>query len=88
MKIKLHPRFKKSYKVRISTNKKLVIQVEARMNLFKTDPNNPILKNHQLVGAKRKLCSFSISGDMRIIYMAVDRDEVIFLDIGSHNQVY
>lgn len=88
MKIKLHPKFEKSYKVRISRNKKLVQQTEKRINLFKQDPNNHLLKSHSLVGAKKGLCSFSISGDIRIVYVKVNNNEVVFLDIGSHNQVY
>jgi len=88
MKIKLHRKFEKSYRTRIASNEKLVLQTEARINLFKTNPKDPLLKNHELVGAKRGLRSFSIAGDIRIVYMQLTEDEVIFLDIGSHNQVY
>lgn len=88
MKVKFHHRFKKVYKIRIASNKKLVQQTTARMLLFKTNPKNPSLKDHGLSGAKRNLRAFSITGDIRIVYMPISGNEVIFMDIGSHNQVY
>lgn len=88
MKIKLHPKFEKSFQSRIASNKKLVRRTEERINLFIINPQNPLLRDHQLTGVKRGLRSFSISGDIRIVYMQVAKDEVMFFDIGSHNQVY
>ncbi|MDO8570893.1 MAG: type II toxin-antitoxin system mRNA interferase toxin, RelE/StbE family [Candidatus Daviesbacteria bacterium] len=88
MRIRLHRKFKKSYKIRISLNKKLVLQTETRINLFKANLRNPLLENHELSGAKKGLDSFSVTGDIRITYMPISEDEVIFMDIGSHNQVY
>lgn len=88
MKIKLYRGFKKAYKVRIASNQKLAQQTEQKIILFKSDPRDPILKDHGLSGAKRGLRAFSITGDIRIVYLPVSEDEVIFLDIGSHNQVY
>ena len=88
MKIKLHPKFKKAYKTRIAPNKKLIKQTENRIGMFKTNHTNPVLKDHGLSGAKRQLRAFSVTGDIRIVYIPVSEDEVIFIDIGSHNQVY
>lgn len=88
MKIKLHRKFEKSYKVRVALNKKLVLQTKLRISLFKADPRNPILNNHELTGTKRELSSFSVTGDIRIVYILIAEDEVMFFDIGSHNQVY
>jgi mRNA-degrading endonuclease YafQ of YafQ-DinJ toxin-antitoxin module len=88
MKINLHPQFKKFYKSRIAPNKKLVRQTETRITLFKDNPNNLLLKDHGLTGAKKELRAFSITGDIRTVYLPVSKGEVIFLNIGSHNQVY
>lgn len=88
MKIKLHRRFEKSYKSRIASNKKLVLQTAERIKLFKANPQSPLLRNHELVGTKKAMCSFSIAGDIRIVYTQINEDEVMFMDIGSHNQVY
>ena len=88
MKINLHPHFKKAYKSRIGPNKKLVKQTEERIALFKDNPGNPLLKDHGLTGAKRELRTFSITGDIRLVYLPISKEEVVFLDIGSHNQIY
>ena len=86
--IDLHPSYKKSFKKRIAKNPKLVSQVGERVKLFQQNPNDPILHNHQLIGVKKDLSSFSITGNIRIIYILISKDKAIFLDIGSHNQVY
>jgi len=88
VKITLHPNYKKSFKSRILRNKKLVQKTTDRTKLFVSDATNPLLKDHGLTGAKRRLRGFWITGDIRIVYVRKSRDEVIFLDIGSHNQVY
>lgn len=88
MKIELHPDFKKSYKKRISKNPKLVLKTAQRINLFQENSDEPILRDHQLKGSKNNLRAFSISGDIRIVYMKVSEEHIILLDIGTHNQVY
>jgi len=77
MTIELHPHFKKSYKKRIANNQQLVKRAEERLALFKSDPTNPILKDHQLSGAKSALRAFSISGDIRIIYSPVSNHSIL-----------
>ena len=88
MKIELHPNFKKSYKKRIENNPNLVSKVAQRVELFQQNPQNSILHAHKLTGSKGELSSFSVSGDIRIVYFSISKDKVIFFDIGSHNQVY
>ena len=86
--IEIHPRFKSSYRKRIAYSSKLVSKVEERIKLFKEKPQNPILKDHSLMGKSKNLRSFSITGNIRIVYQLINKDRVLFLDIGSHNQVY
>ena len=88
MKIELHPDFKKSYKKRISNNPKLVLKTAQRLKLFQENSDEPILRDHQLKGSKNNLRAFSISGDIRIVYMKISEEHIILLDIGTHNQVY
>lgn len=88
MKIELHSRFKKSYKRRVLNNRKLVQKIAEKIDLFRKDSKNPILKDHELTGSKRNYRAFSLTGDIRILYLRVSDNHVIFLDIGTHNQVY
>jgi addiction module RelE/StbE family toxin len=65
----------------------LVEQFERRLLLFVNDSENQVLKNHALIGDYQGYKSFSVTGDVRVIY----RDsggQVFLIDIGTHNQVY
>jgi len=86
--IELHPRFKKHYKKRIAHNIKLIKQTRERITLFKNNPHYPLLKNHSLLGKRTHLRAFSITGDIRTVYFPISKNRVLFLDIGTHNQVY
>ncbi len=86
--IELHPQFEKAYKKRVAINAKLVKKTTERLALFQSDRAHPLLKDHALTGDKSHLRAFWITGDVRIVYQPVADDHVLFLDIGSHNQVY
>ncbi len=52
MKVKLHGKFEKAYHKLIAPYKKLSIKFDQRIELFKTNPQNPILHDHPLKGNK------------------------------------
>ena len=80
--LKLDKNFKKNYDKRIFPNEKLRKQAEERTSIFLINP-----KDHVLKGNMKPKRSFSVSGDIRIIYLEY-KNHYLFLDIGSHNQVY
>jgi addiction module RelE/StbE family toxin len=86
--VKFAQSFLKSYGNRIKQNKKLKLKFEKRLEIFRSDRNNPLLKDHGLVGKEQGQRSFSITGDIRVIYFVETENIVWFIDIGSHNQVY
>jgi addiction module RelE/StbE family toxin len=86
--IEYHRNFKKHYQKRIKNNRKLDFIFRQRTTQFIVNPNSSQLNNHQLTGLKKGLFSFSITGDIRVIYRWIDSHTVYFLDIGTHNQVY
>lgn len=88
IKVFLHQSFIKSYAKRAARKPALAAKTQERIKLFKRDCGNAILKDHRLSGAKKGLRSFSVTGDIRIIYRPAGAGEVVFIDIGSHNQVY
>ena len=45
------------------------------------------LYDHALTGKLAGKRAFSIAGDIRVIYVELE-DAIVFLDVGSHNQVY
>jgi len=86
--IEPHPKFKKAYQKYIKPYPRLILQTSKRIKLFQTNSKHPLLKDHALKGSMQKLRSFSVSGDIRIIYQPLSPRHVLFLDIGTHNQVY
>lgn len=91
MKIELSNQYIKSYKKRIRGNIKLESRVKKRVQSFILNRESIELRDHALIGRMKGLRSFSVAGDLRIIYKVDPKDNLIvfiFLDIGSHNQVY
>ncbi len=87
MKLIFSKGFLKKLNKRIAAYPKLRAKAKEKIDLFQQNPNNPQLHNHSLKGARKELHSFSVTGDLRIIYK-VEGNTVVLLDIGTHNQVY
>jgi addiction module RelE/StbE family toxin len=80
-------RFEKIFKTRITPQPKLIKQFEGRLLLFIKGVNDYPIYDHPLSGKLAGKRSFSVAGDIRVVYKVVD-DTCIFVDIGTHNQVY
>lgn len=85
--ILLSKTYVKAFNKRIKGHRNLEKKVVERVFLFRDNPTSPILRNHCLVGKMYNCGSFWITGDIRVIYKS-QGDDVIFIDIGTHNQVY
>lgn len=79
--------FKKAFK-RISRNKALEKRFWSRLEVFMEDPSDVRLKTHKLSGKLKDLWSFSIEYDVRVIFYFSDKTHAVFIDIGTHNEVY
>lgn len=79
--------FKKHYTKRILPYKNLDKRFEERRALFLQNPKHPLLDDHALKGSRSSFRSFSITGDIRLIYY-LEGETAYFIDIGTHNQVY
>ena len=82
------PGFKKRYKKKIQPDPELSGRFKKAVELFAEDPFAARLRTHKLTGKLEGLWSFSISYDCRIICMFLRKDEVLFIDSGSHEEVY
>ena len=87
MHLKYTQNFRKNYKKRIGSNQNLAQRFKKRLELFLSNPLHPLLRNHKLTGAKKDLRSFSVTGDIRVLYYQ-DGETIYLVDIGTHNQVY
>jgi len=80
--------FKRAYKKRIKGNQLLENKFKNKLEIFVNNPFDSRLKTHKLSGKLKDLWSFSIEYDQRVIFYFVDENKAVFIDIGSHDQVY
>lgn len=82
--------FQKSFRKRYEKfPSKIQENVDEAILRFRSDPLNPVLKNHSLKGSMLGKRSFSVTGDMRVIFEEHQGYTLVFmLDVGTHNQVY
>ena len=67
----------------------LVGQYSKTLQLLELKPGHPSLKLHKLKGKHSELYSAAINLTYRIsLYFLIERDTVIPVDIGSHDEVY
>lgn len=67
---------------------KIQLAFEERLSLFIVDPFHPFLRNHVLHGEFAQKRSISVTGDYRAIYEEKSDDWVVFIEIGTHAQLY
>ena len=86
-KIERRPQFQKHFRSRIAPNKNLKTRFDERLKLFASGERGKPLNDHPLGKNMEGLRAFLITGDIRVVYYET-ASSYIFLDVGSHNQVY
>ncbi len=77
--------FKKSFKKK---DRFLQKKTRERIRLFRENPFNSTLDNHKLHGEYFGCSSIKITGDFRAVFEHTDENHVVFLDIGTHSELY
>ena len=85
MKIKLHKKFLKQYKKLKANHQK---KFKERRDIYLYDQFHPVLNNHPLTGRYSGYRSFSVTGDLRVIFKHESTDSVILVNLDSHNNLY
>lgn len=85
--IERRPQFQKHFWMRIRPNKNLKRRFDERLGLFAAGERGKPLNDHPLSRDMKGLRAFPITGDIRVVYYET-ATTYIFLDVGSHNQVY
>jgi addiction module RelE/StbE family toxin len=83
--IKFTKSFTKEFKVLRKSQKERFYD---RLELFKKDPLNKVLRDHALKGKYIGYRSIDIGGDLRALHYVDGSIIVIFAFIGSHSQLY
>lgn len=80
--------FKRSYKKLVRNNSRLKKKFWEKMKIFLENPFFPQLRTHKLSGKLAGQWAFSIDDDCRIVFEFVGKDQVLLIDVGSHDEVY
>jgi mRNA-degrading endonuclease YafQ of YafQ-DinJ toxin-antitoxin module len=80
--------FKRAFRKRIKGNIDLQARFWQKVGQFQQDPFQPTLRTHKLSGKMKNMWSFSIEYDARVIFYFTDDDKAVFVDIGTHDEVY
>jgi addiction module RelE/StbE family toxin len=80
--------FKRAFRRRIKGNAALETRFWERVELFQDNPFDQRLRTHKLSGTLKDLWSFSIQYDLRIVFSFLEGDRALFVDIGTHEEVY
>lgn len=90
MEVAFTERFKKAFQKRVKGD--VISEKAFRMMLeaFIADPFDVKLKTHKLSGKLEGMWSFSARFDLRVIFYFTDDKPVkaVFINIGSHDEVY
>ncbi len=85
MKIISNKKFKRQFqKLKKSKQEKF----EEKINIFLITPFDSILNNHPLHGKYKNYRSINISGNLRAIYKLINNNTALFVEIGTHSQLY
>lgn len=73
----------------IKAHPELISQYEKTLKLLEINPNHPSLRLHKLQGKLSELYPVSINISYRIsIIFLIEKDKIVPVDIGSHDEVY
>jgi addiction module RelE/StbE family toxin len=86
--VSLSSSFKRAFKKRIKGNTDLEKRFWQKLEQFTVDPFDPGLKTHKLSGKLKEFWSFSVDYDERVLFYFTEDEKVVFVDIGSHDEVY
>ncbi len=78
--------FRRNFRLRVQFNPELNEKFYQQVLLF-VDGDIKATRPHALRGSMQGLHSFSITPDVRVIYLE-NNDYYFFLDIGTHQQIY
>lgn len=83
------PSFVRAAKKFIKKHPDLNAKLAATLRQLEKDPFKPSLALHPLGGKLRGIQAVSLTDNYRItLTVIIDKDELILLDIGSHDEVY
>jgi mRNA interferase YafQ len=90
-KVELSPAFKRAFKKFVGKNPHLYQEIVAAMRQLEINPREPWLETHKLRGEWTGYLACSAGYDLRIIFEFITNkpeDDILLIDIGTHDEVY
>lgn len=88
MQIEFSAQFGKTFRKLVSKRPEAAIIVMEKVLLFADNPRHPSLALHKLKGELKNYWAFSVEYDLRIVLEFINPDKVLFIVIGTHDEVY
>lgn len=85
MKIRVTSYFERRYKKLPPPIKKKAVE---REKIFTYNPFEPRLNTHKLHGKKKEEWAYSIDYHYRISFIFVNGGEILYTNVGTHNEIY
>ncbi|HEY9809141.1 MAG TPA: type II toxin-antitoxin system YafQ family toxin [Halomicronema sp.] len=85
--------FQRALRVTIKKQPLLQQRIEQKLYLLAADPFNPLLRTHKLKGELAGAWSCTVDYDCRLVFKFVENqetgeEEILLIDIGTHDEVY
>ena len=88
VKVEFSSRFKSMYSLVLQKNLHSRSEIDKRISWFAKNSLDTRLRNHPLKKRMKGKWAFSITDDIRIVYIWKSKNTVRFLAIGPHIEVY
>ena len=88
IKVSYSTSFKRSFKRKIVAGSEREARLRSKIALFMNDPFDSALKTHKLSGRLKGYWSFSAEYDLRVVFYFEDAETAVFVDLGTHKEVY
>lgn len=88
IKISASSSFKRAFKKKICRTGALEKRFWEKLDLFSQNPFDSTLRTHKLSGELEGLWSFSVDYDCRVVLKFFTPNNVMLIDIGTHDEVY
>mgnify|MGYP001592039647 CR=1 FL=1 len=62
--------------------------LDQKTTIFQNNPRDVRLKTHQLSGKLREYMAFSLTRRKRVKFILVESNRALFVDVGTHDEVY
>lgn len=88
IKILFDPSFQRACKRKVPRGSERDKKLRSRISVFINDPFDGSLKTHKLAGRLKGYMSFTVEYDLRVVFYFEDAETAVFVDLGTHKEVY